>query len=232
MADKNVTAALIGFCALSGLLFFSRKRKLALQNRKKRVCVFCGSRSGNRPEYAEQARALGKALVENDIELVYGGGNIGLMGELARAVDEGGGAVYSVIPRALVPFTGRIIQPERCTVTGGMHERKRKFVELSDAFISLPGGLGTFEELCETATWRQLGVHFKPFGVLNICGFFDPLRSVFETAITEGFLGKEWRDGGIIFDNNVDELIKKIITKIHRDDEASKALISSHEWII
>jgi uncharacterized protein (TIGR00730 family) len=140
--------------------------------------------------------------------------------------------VFSVIPKALVPFTGKIIQPEKCIETGGMHERKRKFVELCDAFVALPGGLGTFEELCETATWRQLGVHYKPFGVLNICGFFEPLRKLFNSAISEGFLGKEWEDGGVVFERNVDILLDKIVAKMTSDDVESKALIASHEWVI
>ena len=221
----------IALCAIASLAITTRRRRKS-QTRRPRICVFCGSRSGSKPEYAEQARYLGKLMAERGIDLVYGGGNIGLMGEIARAVDESGGSVFSVIPKALVPFTGRIIQQDRCIVTGGMHERKRKFVELADAFIALPGGLGTIEELCETATWRQLGVHYKPFGVLNICGFFAPLRQVFETAISEGFLGEEWEDGGIIFEQNAPVLLDRIMKKIQGDDEKSKALIASHEWVI
>jgi uncharacterized protein (TIGR00730 family) len=208
------------------------KKHPSQAQRRPRVCVFCGSRSGAHKEYIEQATALGRTLAKRDIELVYGGGSIGLMGALANAVDENGGVVHSVIPQALMRFTGKIVQPENCIVTGGMHERKRKFVELSDAFLALPGGLGTFEELCETATWRQLGVHCKPFGVLNVRGFFEPLRRLFDTAIEEQFLGSEWKDGGIIFETDIDQLLDKVLCKVGVDDQESKALVASHEWVI
>jgi len=219
----------LSFVTLTASLRFKKNKK---SHRRPRICVFCGSRSGGDPEYLKQAELLGKALATRDIELVYGGGNIGLMGALARAVDENGGVVHSVIPRPLVPFTGKIIQPENCIVTGGMHERKRRFVELSDAFLALPGGLGTMEELLETATWRQLGVHHKPFGVLNICNFWDALRTLFKSAIDQGFLGSEWEDGGIVFDHDVERLLDCVLSRIGGKEEEARALIASHEWII
>ena len=186
---------------------------------------------GSHAEYAEQARKLGQALSKRNIELIYGGGSIGLMGALASSVDENGGVVHSIIPKPLIPYSGKIIQPNRCIISLGMHDRKRKFVELADAFIALPGGLGTFEELCETATWRQLGVHKKPFGVLNIRNFFDPLRSLFSHAIKEGFLDNQWIDGGIFFDDDVEGLLDKIMIHLQKNLE-SQPLTSSNEWVI
>ncbi|MDE3035898.1 MAG: TIGR00730 family Rossman fold protein [Nitrospirota bacterium] len=154
----------------------------------KRICVFCGSREGHKPVYAEAARTLGGLLAREGIGLVYGGGGIGLMKILADAVLDAGGSVIGVIPQAL---TVREIAHPRVAdlrVVGSMHERKALMGELSDAFVALPGGYGTLEEFCEVVTWAQLGLHRKPCGLLNVAGFYDPLLAQLDYQVTEGFL--------------------------------------------
>ncbi len=152
------------------------------------VCVFCGSSAGARPVYADAARALGRELARRGLGIVYGGGNVGLMGLVADAVLESGGHVTGVIPDALVAreLAHRGIQDLR--IVRSMHERKALMAELSDAFIAMPGGFGTLEELCEVLTWTQLGLHGKPCGLLNIAGYYDPLLALFDRAVEEGFL--------------------------------------------
>jgi len=155
----------------------------------KRLCVYCGSRPGVRPEYAAAATDLGKLLAERRIELVYGGGGQGLMGLVANAVLAHGGHVIGVIPHALK--TKEAVHPglPDLRVVAGMHERKALMAELADGFIALPGGFGTYEELCEVLTWSQLGFHRKPIGLLNTGGFYDSLLHFFDHATTEGFVG-------------------------------------------
>jgi uncharacterized protein (TIGR00730 family) len=153
-----------------------------------RICVFCGSSNGFRPAYAEAARALGRVLVDRGIGLVYGGGCVGLMGTIADAVMKGGGEVIGVIPEALVERELAHGDVTQLIVVRSMHERKAKMAELSNAFIAMPGGYGTFEEFCEIITWAQLGLHRKPCGILNVDGYYDPLLTLFDHAVTEGFL--------------------------------------------
>jgi uncharacterized protein (TIGR00730 family) len=153
-----------------------------------RICVFCGSSNGFRPAYAEGARALGRALVDRGIGLVYGGGCVGLRGTIADAVMKGGGEVIGVIPEALVERELAHGDVTQLIVVRSMHERKAKMAELSNAFIAMPGGYGTFEEFCEIITWAQLGLHRKPCGILNVDGYYDPLLTLFDHAVTEGFL--------------------------------------------
>jgi uncharacterized protein (TIGR00730 family) len=159
----------------------------------KRICVFCGSSRGADSGYVDVARRLGAILAERGLSLVYGGGNIGLMGELADAVLTGGGRVVGVIPEALeareLAHTG--VQDLR--VVGSMHERKALMADLADAFIALPGGLGTLEEFCEIITWAQLGIHDKPCGLLNARDFFHSLIAFLDHAVTERFLRPEHR---------------------------------------
>jgi uncharacterized protein (TIGR00730 family) len=157
------------------------------------LCVFCGSSVGNRPEYAAAAVEVGRLLAQRGIRLVYGAGNVGLMGILADAALAAGGEVTGVIPQMLVDreLAHRGITDLR--IVGTMHERKALMAELSDAFLALPGGLGTFEELCEALTWSQLGIHAKPCGALNIRGYFDDLQSLLDRALQEGFLRPEHR---------------------------------------
>jgi len=152
------------------------------------VCVFCGSAVGARPAYADAARTLAAELVRRRIGLVYGGGQIGLMGVLADAVLAGGGSVTGVIPR---PLASREIVHDRLTtlhLVDSMHERKARMGELADGFVALPGGLGTFEETLEMLTWAQLGIHQKPVGMLDVDGFWTGLRAFLARAVDEGFV--------------------------------------------
>jgi len=164
----------------------------------RKICVFCGSSLGRREEYGIAAAALGELLAKRRISLVYGGGNIGLMGVVANACLAAGGAVIGVIPEALV---GREVRGDRVEHTGvtrleivdSMHTRKARMAELADGFIALPGGFGTFEELFEILTWSQLGFHHKPVGLLNVAGYFDPLLKLCDQAVTEEFLRADTR---------------------------------------
>jgi uncharacterized protein (TIGR00730 family) len=153
-----------------------------------RVCVFCGSSKGSRAIYAQSGRALGTLLASKGIGLVYGGGNVGLMGIVADAVMESGGQVIGVIPEALVQRELAHRAVTELIVVRSMHERKAKMAELSDAFIAMPGGYGTFEEFCEIITWAQLGLHRKPCAILNVEGYYDPLLALFDRAVAEGFV--------------------------------------------
>ena len=158
-----------------------------------RICVFCGSNAGHDARYRAEAEALGRLLASRGIELVYGGGNVGLMGALADACLAAGGTVIGVIPEALLgkEVAGRHVDHRALTrmeVVDSMHTRKARMAELADGFIALPGGFGTFEEFCEILTWGQLGFHVKPMGLLNVAGFYDPLLALFDHAVHEGFL--------------------------------------------
>ncbi len=157
----------------------------------KRICVFCGSSPGTRGEYSEAAIALGAEMVRREIGLVYGGGKRGLMGRIAQTVHESGGEIIGVIPKALAKKELAYDELGDIRVVGSMHERKAQMAELSDGFIAMPGGFGTFEELLETITWSQLGIHDKPVGLLNVEGYFDPLVAMFEHAVSEGFIKDE-----------------------------------------
>ena len=159
----------------------------------KRVCVFCGSNSGARPAYSDAAGALGRLLVAREIGLVYGGSDVGLMRVVADTVLEAGGEVIGVIPRALVEKEVAHQGLTDLRVAGSMHERKALMVDLADAFIALPGGFGTFDELCEALSWAQLGLHPKPVGVLNTAGYFDHFLKMLDHAVAEGFLRREHR---------------------------------------
>lgn len=159
----------------------------------KSVCVFCGSSPGVGPAYAEAARALGRALVRRNLRLVYGGGNIGLMGILADAVLREGGEVIGVIPQALLAKEVAHRGLTQLHVVGSMHERKALMAERSDGFLALPGGYGTLEEFCEVLTWAQLGLHLKPCGLLNVNGYYDRLLQFLGRAVSQGFLRPEHR---------------------------------------
>jgi uncharacterized protein (TIGR00730 family) len=157
------------------------------------VCVYCGSSEGNRPEYGAAARVLGRALAERGIELVYGGAQVGLMGQLANAALEHGGRVIGVIPQMLVRKEIAHPQLTALHVTASMHERKQKMADLSEGFIALPGGIGTFEELFEIWTWAQLGLHQRPCGLLNAAGYYDDLVRFLDHATASGFIRAEQR---------------------------------------
>jgi hypothetical protein len=158
-----------------------------------RICVFAGSGVGNRPAYREAATALGRLLGQRGVEIIYGGGNTGLMGELANAALATGGTVTGIIPAALrdreLAHTGLT----RLEVVESMHARKARMAELADAFIALPGGVGTLEELFEVFTWAQLGIHHKPCGLLNTDGYYDALIRFLEEMVAEGFLRPDQR---------------------------------------
>lgn len=157
------------------------------------LAVFCGSRAGHRPEYAAAARALGTLLAARGIELVYGGGSVGMMGILARATLEAGGAVTGVIPDSLIQREVGQGGLTRLHVVDSMHERKAMMAELSDGFVALPGGYGTLEEYFEVLTWAQLRFHAKPVGLLDVAGFFQPMVALFDHMVTEGFVSDPHR---------------------------------------
>ena len=175
------------------------------------ICVYCGSRPGRFAAYAETARAVGQWIGAQGGQLVYGGGRAGLMGEVANATLAAGGRVVGVIPRALVE---REHAHRGCTelhVVENMHERKRLMAERADAFLALPGGIGTFEELFETWTWRQLGYHNKPIGVLNQDGYYDHLLTFMHHSVDEGFMdGHQW--DLIATSAEAEALLKQLVT--------------------
>jgi uncharacterized protein (TIGR00730 family) len=158
-----------------------------------RICVFCGSQVGTNGLYRQAATALGQLLVRHGYGLVYGGGHVGLMGVIADAVLASGGEVIGVIPESMVARELAHTGVTQLEVVPGMHERKARMAELADAFIALPGGYGTFEELFEVITWAQLGIHRKPIGVLNVAGYFQALKVLVDQAIAEGFIGAAHR---------------------------------------
>ena len=173
------------------------------------VCVFCGSSTGSNAAYTEAARSLGTMLAEANIRLVFGGGHVGLMGEISNAALASGGDVIGVIPKFLVE---RELAHEGLTdlrIVGSMHERKALMSDLSEAFIALPGGTGTLEEFFEVLTWAQLGEHEKPCGLLNIAGYYDPLLTVFDRMVEAGFLSESNR-ALLLVENEPERLLQRI----------------------
>mgnify|MGYP003352277734 CR=1 FL=1 len=162
------------------------------------LCVFAGANFGNKPEYREATQALGTLLAQSGIRCVYGAGNVGLMGALADACLAAGGEVIGVIPHSLVQHEVAHKGLTELRIVNTMHERKAMMADLSDAFLALPGGLGTFEELFEVWTWSQLGIHRKPLGMLNVAGYYDPLVALVEHGVGEGFLRQQHRDSLIV----------------------------------
>ncbi|MEX3944158.1 TIGR00730 family Rossman fold protein [Paraburkholderia sp. BR10937] len=160
----------------------------------KAVCVYCGSSPGANPVYTEAAQAFGRALVASNLALVYGGGKVGLMGVIADTVMAGGGRAIGVIPKLLVDKEVGHVGLTELHVVPDMHHRKKMMADLSDAFVAMPGGAGTLEELFEVYTWAQLGYHRKPVGVLNIGGFYDPLMALLDHTVREGFMRQTYRD--------------------------------------
>jgi uncharacterized protein (TIGR00730 family) len=167
----------------------------------KRVCVFCGSSPGVRPEYAAVARSLGATLAARGVGLVYGGASIGIMGAVADAVLAMGGEVVGVIPRSIVEREVAHAGLSDLHVVDTMHQRKAMMAELSDAFVTLPGGLGTLEELFEVWTWGLLGIHHKPFGILDVDGYFAPLVAFLDHAVTQGFVREPHRAMALVDDD-------------------------------
>ncbi len=153
-----------------------------------RLCVFCGSSSGSSPAYAHAAHAVGQLLAHRGIELVYGGGNVGLMGIMADACLQHGGRVIGVIPQGLVDREVAHAGLTELRIVATMHERKALMADLAGAFLALPGGYGTWDEFCEILTWAQLGIHRKPCAILNVNGYYDSLLQMADHALQEGFL--------------------------------------------
>lgn len=175
----------------------------------KRICVFCGSSMGARSVYQQAAQALGETLVRHQIELVYGGGKVGLMGTVADAVIAAGGKAIGVIPQALADKEIAHTGLTQLHLVASMHERKAMMADLSDGFIAMPGGFGTFEEFCEVLTWTQLGLHQKPCGLLNVEGFYEPLLAMFDQATTEQFVRPIHR-AIVLASDNPDRLLEKL----------------------
>jgi len=177
--------------------------------RMKRIAVFCGSNKGTRPEYSTAAERLGELLAREKIELVYGGGMVGLMGIVADAALRRGGHVIGVIPQAMVIKEVVHEKLPDLRVVKNMHERKAMIAELSDGFIALPGGYGTYEEFCEVLAWSQLGYHRKPFGLLDAAGFYRGLLEFFDHATREGFIRPQHRKL-VMVEDDAEELLKRL----------------------
>lgn len=175
----------------------------------KKICVYSGSKAGFGSDYREAAIQLGNIFVEKKIELVYGGSRVGLMGEIASRILEKQGSVTGIMPKGLFPK--EIINRNlTCFIeVQDMHERKKNMADLADGFIALPGGLGTFEELFEMLSWTQLGIHKKPIGILNVANFFDPLLSLLQNMIQEGFMNASNRKL-LLVSSNPAELLDKM----------------------
>jgi uncharacterized protein (TIGR00730 family) len=174
------------------------------------LCVYCGSRSGNSPEFAELARQVGTWIGRHGGQLVYGGGRAGLMGIMADAALAADARVIGVIPKALVEKEWAHTGCTELHVVENMHERKRIMAEHADAFLALPGGIGTLEEFFEVWTWRQLGYHDKPVGLLNLDGFYDSLLTFLGSAVTDGFMN-EWQMGLIRTGSDADQLMAELV---------------------
>jgi len=174
-----------------------------------RVCIFCGSSTGVRREYREAAEAIAIQLARRRVDIVFGGGCVGLMGVVADTALAHGGHVIGVIPSAMVAreIAHRGLPDLR--IVSSMHERKALMASLSDAFIALPGGFGTFEEFCEVVTWTQLGLHRKPCGLLNVAGYYDPLVALFDRAVSDGFIRAENR-GIVVTESDPEALIHRL----------------------
>lgn len=189
-----------------------------------RICVFCGSSPGSDDAYVRAARSLGTRLAGEGISLVYGGARVGVMGQLAAACLQAGGDVVGVIPTSLVEMEVANGDLPRLEIVGSMHERKARMAELSDAFIALPGGLGTIEEFLEALTWAQLGFHDKPCGLLNTSGYFDGLLGFLRHAVEQRFVEAAHADA-IQVDETIDGLLAKL--DAYEPPRASKA-----EWVL
>ena len=180
-------------------------------NSIKSIAIFCGSSTGSNPEYKTKAKALGAYLGRNNYHLVYGGGNIGLMGTIANAALENGGEVTGVLPHFLNRKEVGHVALSKLILVDSMHERKQKIEQLSDAFIAMPGGFGTLEEVSEMLTWAQLGLHQKPIGLYNINGFYNPLLSQLDLMVDEGFLKPQNRSI-VLSEIDPEKLVQSLIS--------------------
>ena len=176
----------------------------------KSLCVFCGSNSGNRPQYLETARALGELIGRRGLTLVYGGGRVGLMGALADAALGSGARVIGIIPKLLLDREAGHRGLSELHVVDSMAVRKEKMGEMADAFLTLPGGIGTMDELFEAWTWTQLGLQDKPSGLLNLEGYYDALLQFLDTCTSEGFLRPRYRDA-LLVDTDLERLVDRLL---------------------
>ena len=188
------------------------------------ICVYCASGPGNDPAFMEAAKKFGRILAENNIRLVYGGGSVGLMGELAESVLDHGGSVTGVIPDFLVNREHMLLRVQERVVTPDMHGRKRVMFERADAFVALPGGVGTLEELVEQLTWAQLGRHKKPIMILNISGFWDPLCVLLEQMERLDFIRANLPINLLVADR-VEEILPKLFEAARLVPEAEKQMM-------
>jgi len=192
--------------------------KIEKTHKIRKICVYCGSGPGTDPAFVAAARAFGKILAQNNIGLVYGGGAVGMMGELAQTVAANGGQVTGIIPEFLMAREHALQTTQGLIVTRDMHERKRKMFELADAFVALPGGVGTLEELVEQLTWVQLGRHRKPVLAANIEGFWEPLCALLEHMKTLEFIR-----GDLSFDLLVADNVEDILPMLQKAADAVPA---------
>lgn len=192
-------------------------------NQIKTVCVYCGSGPGTNPRFVEAAIALGKALAENGIRLVYGGGSIGLMGALAKSVLDHGGSVTGIIPEFLKARENALTRVQEMIVTPDMHERKRLMFERSDAFVALPGGIGTLEELVEQLTWQQLGRHSKPVLLANVDNFWEPLIALLAHMRATAFI-RPTLTVDILKAERVEDILPRLRAAAARAPEGAKEL--------
>jgi uncharacterized protein (TIGR00730 family) len=190
-----------------------------------RICVFCGTNTGARPAYGAAARALGRILAEQGIELVYGGASVGIMGELADSVQEHGGHVTGIIPQQLMEKEAAHTGIPNLIVVASMHQRKAQMADMSDGFIALPGGIGTLEGFFEILTWGQLGIHAKPSGILNVDGYFDALTGFLDHAVREGFLTEMHRQH-IIVESDPRRLLERM--RAYTPPEGEKLMGRTH----
>ncbi|EXC57041.1 hypothetical protein L484_000785 [Morus notabilis] len=190
-----------------------------------RICVFCGSNAGHRKVFSDAALELGNELVQRKIDLVYGGGSVGLMGLISQTVYDGGCHVLGVIPKALMPLeiSGETVGEVR--TVSDMHERKASMAREADAFIALPGGYGTMEELLEMITWAQLGIHKKPVGLLNVDGYYNSLLALFDNGVKEGFIKPGARQ--IVISAPT---AKELMTKLEQYSPSHEHVASHESW--
>jgi uncharacterized protein (TIGR00730 family) len=175
----------------------------------KRLAVYCGSSMGTDPAFADAARSLGAAMAARSIGLVYGGGRLGLMGVVADAVLENGGEAFGVIPQALIDLEVAHAGLTELHIVTTMHERKAKMTDLTDAFVALPGGIGTYDELFEAWTWNALGYHSKPFALLNVAGFWDEMIRFLDSATSKGFMSAS-RRAQLLVAETIEEALSKL----------------------
>ncbi|URD74662.1 putative lysine decarboxylase [Musa troglodytarum] len=195
----------------------------------KRICVFCGSNSGNRTVFSDAALDLGRELVRRRIDLVYGGGSVGLMGLISQAVYDGGCHVLGVIPQALMSLEISGETVGQVKIVSDMHERKALMAQQADAFIALPGGYGTMEEVMEMITWSQLGIHDKPVGLLNVDGYYNSLLELFDNGVQEGFIKPACRHI-VLSASTANELLTKMeaYTPLHKEVAPRQSWEISH----